>query len=181
MPHVPTRPRHDTPYEREHERSLERRMERGRMPRDLPGLLRWMAEQWELEVPDAIQAGGDDVWHGRQEVDPRTGAPRWEADLVGGSKLGTPRDRDPFRRFLENSPSEVDADGFFVRPMHAAVARLGRRWPLMARNLVAVAHAGWDWRGVAERGHWAAEMYEVYLEAALRRLWNEFGEQRVVH
>jgi hypothetical protein len=153
----------ETPHAKAHTVSVERRMGKGIMPKALPGLLRWYAEGWDSEVPTAIHKS--EVWrdHGPQ--------------AQGGSKLGTPAHSDPFRRYLENMPSEMDADGYYTRPMHAALSRLGRRHPLTARALFAVAQSGYDWRGVAERGHWADEMFEVYIAEALRMLWREYADE----
>lgn len=155
----------EQPHRFDHERSLERRMEKGAMPKGLPALLRWYSEGWDAEVPVALHKS--EVWrdHG--------------IHAEGGSKLGAPAHSDPFRRYLENSDAECDSDGYFVRPMHAALSRLGRRWPLTARSLFAVAQSGYDWRGVAARGHWAEEMFCVYLTRSLEMLWNEYREQVV--
>ena len=49
-----------TPYAKEHERSLNRRMETGVMPKDLPGLLRWYEAQWSMETPDRLHVHS--VW-----------------------------------------------------------------------------------------------------------------------
>ena len=155
----------ELPYATDHERSLAARMDKGVMPKGLPGLLRWYSQGWDAEVPTALHKS--EVWrdHG--------------IDAQGGSKLGSPAHTDPFRRYLENGSSEVDEDGYYLRPMHAALWRLGRRKPLMARHLFAVAQSGYDWRGVAERRHWTDEEYEVYLAEALRMLWREYADQAV--
>ena len=133
------------------------------MPKALPGLLRWYSEGWDAEVPTAIHKS--EVWrdHGPQ--------------AQGGSKLGTPAYSDPFRRYLENTPSEMDADGYYRLPMHAALSRLSRTKPLTARALFAVAMCGYDWRGVAERMHYAEEMFEVYITSALMMLWREYADE----
>ena len=140
-------------------------MSRGRMPRTLEGLPAWYAERWDAEVPDRLHRPG--VWRDYGE------------GASGGSALGSPALSDPFRRYLEDSPSATDADGWFVRPIHAALSRLARRLPLTAQNLFALAGAGMDWRAVAERGHWPEEMYAVFIEEALRRLWLGTFEQVV--
>lgn len=152
----------ESPYQRDHTASAEARMGKGIMPKSLPALLRWYSDGWDDEVPTALHKS--EVWrdHGLH--------------AEGGSKLGAPAHADPFRRYLENTPSETDIDGWFIRPMHAALSRLERRWPLTARALFAVAQSGYDWRGVAERGHWAEEMFEVYIAEALRMLWKEYSD-----
>lgn len=138
-------------------------MDKGDQPKGLPALLRWYAKAWEAEIPDKLHASG--IWrdHGTQ--------------AEGGSALGSLPWSDPFRRYLENSPSEIDEDGYFRRPIHAALSRLSRPWPMMSRTLFAIAQAGFLWRDVATRGHWAVEMFEIYTEEALRRLWREYAER----
>ena len=69
-----------------------------------------------------------------------------------------------------------------MRPLASALARIARdRKPLMARTLLSVAMAGFDWRVVADRGSWAHEMFEVYIREALIRLWREHREQGVLN
>ena len=155
----------ERPYARENDASTAQAMERGKMPRTLADLLRWYAKGWDIEVPDSIHKA--EVWIGR----PGEGVP---AEHTGGSHLGTRAYTDPFRRYVENVPSETDVDGCYVRPMHAALSRMGRRYPLTARVLFAVAQAGYDWRGVAERMHYADEMFSLYLTQALAHLWSEY-------
>ncbi len=161
----PRRAALETPFQRDYERSMESRLEKGKMPKALPELLRWYSEAWDLEIPDKLHKV--EVWadHGEH--------------ATGGSQLGTPAWRDPFRRYIENYDSEVDVDGYYMRPVHAALSRMGRRHPLTARALFAVAQSGYDWRGVADRGHWPTEMFAMYIEEALRRLWREYAEQKV--
>ena len=164
----------ETPHRAEHERSAEQRMGKGIMPKSLPGLLRWYSEGWDSEVPTALHKS--EVWVGRQERDRKTGEKRHPDELVGGSKLGSQAHTDGFRRYLEGMSSEMDADGYYARPMHAALSRVHRSRPLTARALFAVAQSGYDWRGVATRGHWDCEMFEVYITAALMILWREHSD-----
>jgi hypothetical protein len=161
------------PHKGEHERSVERAMYRGRMPKSLGALLAWFSSEWDAEIPPRLHTV--EVWHGRQEY--RDGEKVWPAELVGGSALGSHGLTDRFRRHMEAYAGERDQDGWYLRPMHAALARLGTRDHWMARNLFAVAMAGYDWQGVADRGHWVHGMYQVYLEEALRRLWLEYSER----
>ncbi len=144
---------------------MERRMSRGVMPDTLGKLLRWYAEGWDAEVPTSIHKS--DVWRD------------YGTSAEGGSKLGTPANSDPFRRYLEDIPSQTDEDGWFTLPMHAALERLGRRWPFGARTLFAVAQCGYDWRGVADRLHYADEFMHRYLTQALEDLWLEYREEIV--
>jgi hypothetical protein len=155
----------EAPFQRQHEASMEARLAKGRMPKSLPELLRWYSEAWDAEIPDRPHKV--EVWRD------------YGAEAQGGSHLGSPAWTDPMRRYLENYDSEVDADGYYVRPVHAALSRISRRGPLMARSLFAVAQSGYDWRGVADRGHWPVEMFQVYITEALRRLWMEYREQKV--
>ena len=167
--------RRGEPYAPAHEGSVSRAMDRGKMPKTLGALLTWYAREWDGEVPTRLHTV--EVWNGRQER--RDGQPVWPSVLVGGSALGAHAHADGFRRYLENYASELDEDGYFVRPMHAALHRLGTRDFWMARNLFAIAQAGYDWKGVADRGHWVHEMYAVYIAEALRRLWLEYTPQAV--
>lgn len=152
-------------YSAEHDASTERAMDRGRMPRTLAGLLRWYAAGWEDEVPDRLHKS--EVYFSRPD-------PNDASAPVGGSKLGTKAHTDPFRRYLENVPSETDEDGWYVRPMHAALVRLSRRYPMAGRHLFAVSQAGYDWRGVALRRHWTDEEYALFLMQVLAQLWMEY-------
>ena len=76
-------------------------------------------------------------------------------------------------------PSQSDEDGWYLLPMHAALARLGRRWPLTARVLFAVAQSGYDWRGVGTRLHYADEMMTLWMLQALAQLWAEHRDEVV--
>lgn len=153
------------PHRGDHAESLERRFVKGAQPKTFGALLKWYSDIWDAEVPTSIHKS--EVWrdHG--------------IHAEGGSKLGSPAWGDRFRRYIENSDAEVDEDGWFVRPMHAALSRIGRRWPLTARSLFAVAQSGYDWRGVATRGGWSEEMFAVYLTQALTMLWVEYRDEVV--
>ena len=173
----------ERPYRAEAEERAEQRAQKGTMPKSLPSLLDWYARGWDEEVPERLHTV--EVWNGRQqfrtiEVDgKRRVAAVWPDALVGGSALGSHADTSLFRRYLEGYAGERDADGYYVRPMHAALARLATRDHWMARNLFAVAQAGYDWKGVADRGGWVHGMYIVYIEEALRRLWREHADVAV--
>lgn len=151
-----------------------------RMPRSLEALMAWYAKEWEAEIPHKLHTV--EVWHGKQRyrtvvVDGKQRVEAvWPEALVGGSALGSHQDTSLFRRYMEDYGAERDQDGYYVRPMHAALGRLARRDHWMARNLFAVAQAGYDWQSVADRGHWVHGMYRVYLEEALRRLWREYSD-----
>lgn len=164
----------DRPHADEHERSLERRSDRGRQPDTLPGYLRWYAEAWDAEVPTKLHKV--EVWASSGEIVSGDGVKTIDP---GGSKLGAKAWGNQFRRYMENVDSECDADGFYIRPMHAALSRMERRWPLTARSLFAVAQSGYDWRGVAERGHWAEEMFYRFLMDAFAALWKEYRDEVV--
>jgi hypothetical protein len=111
------------------------------MPKDLPGLLRWYADQCSNETPTGLHK--HELWK-----DSRT---QHEIEqgyhTVGGSELGSPAYNEDFRQRLENSPSQTDEEGYYVRPVASALARIGRHGkPLMARHLLLLASAGFDWR-----------------------------------
>ena len=147
------------PYARDHDRSVEAGMGRGLPPKGLSALLRWFSAGWAAEAPTALHRR--ELWrdHGTQ--------------AEGGSLLGTHAWTDQARRYMENAAGETDQDGRYARPMHAAIDRMRRRWPLTARTLFALGQEGCDWQAIAERGHWEAEMFRVYVEAALGMCWAE--------
>jgi hypothetical protein len=184
----------DAPYLDEHAAS---QRDQDRAPRGFAGLLRWYLEGFWAETPEAVHSTG--TWFGRP---PRTDAQGQPAEdvasyqppdpdappaepivlsnavaLTGGSVLGAPRQAEPFRQLLENSPRQTAGDGteeHYVRPMRAALARLAGRddGPLTARFLLQVAYAQGDWRAVAER--WFAAypvVHRPFIEHALRRLY----------
>lgn len=144
------------------------RMDKGRMPKDLAGLLRWYAEVWDQELPDKTHI--HEVWHDKTKP--------WESTKpVGGSLIGTYAFSEPFRRYIEDSDSATDPDGYFERPLHAALGRMARNDQWMARTLFAVAQAGMDWGSVADRLTWPRPMFGVYVREALICLWKEYTER----
>jgi hypothetical protein len=147
----------DAPYALESLASTTRRAERGVMPRGFHRLLAWYMAAWSDETPDKLHNPG--VWRDYGE------------HATGGSALGSPRYSDSFRRYMENTPHETDADGYYSRPIHAALARLGHRKPFMARALFMLAQTGGDWQRVALQLRMVDEVAEVYLGAALAFLW----------
>lgn len=163
----------DTPHSAENRASLDRRMRTaGVMPRTLDLLLEWYVSSWADELPMRLHQAG------RQRTPPGNIV---RADLSvahdpgGADRTGAPRLADEWRRYLENSDREVNEDGSFVRPIHAALSYLaGRRQDgrhFMARYLLAVAFAGGNWRHVASRMGINEHVAEVYTHEALRRLW----------
>ena len=171
---VTTQARHDRehPHRAEHEASRERSASRGVRPKGMAALLRWFLSEWTAEVPDAIHGG--ELWRGvpgRNESPPK--------DLLGGSLLGTLAYADPFRRFIENRPGEVDADGFYVRPMRAAVADLAGRdenadsW-YWARYLWMLGCNAGDWLAVGERAMVPYPLARLVAEELLQKVWTRW-------
>jgi hypothetical protein len=155
----------ETPYSRDHERSLANRMAKGIQPKGLPQLLAWFREVSDGELPVAIHKAG--VWrdHG--------------IDAEGGSKLGAPALSDHFRRLTEGSSSQLDEDGCYQFPMRAALDRLARNGkPLTARALYHLALVDGDWRRLADRMSYPDEFMELYIERALFHLWREYATER---
>lgn len=180
----------DQPYIGDHVAS-----QRRRPPRTFVALVAWLVEGYNAETPMAHHAG--DLWVGRP---PRTvervvdGKRRLvpsediPADLVGGSELGSPKDAEPFRQLLENSPRQIAGDGLeehYVRPMRAALSKLSGRHdcitaerrlrkcpprPLMAHYLTEIAIAGGDWRSVGDRWDYDQATAEIVATSALREL-----------
>lgn len=180
----------ESPYLIEHARSQrDRRAE----PRGFAGLLRWFLEGFWAETPERVHTVG--VWFGRPPRLDASGRPVEDvaAELVGGSQLGAPKQAEPFRQLLENSPRQIAGDGaeeHYVRPMRAALARLaGRRdgsAALMARYLLQVAYAQGDWESVATRWFpihedevacrcWLAR--RPFTHDALRRLYGAYSAE----
>lgn len=163
----------ETPYAAEKAASVERVTQAERMPKALPQLLRWYSDQWEMETPDKIHKV--EVWYGRDTEDGRPVA----KELTGGSKLGSHAWSGGFRTYLEEPTELLDEDGYYRTPLRAALTRLHRKWPMTSTFLFYVAQAGCDWKGVAERVHWAEEPFSIFLEEALRKLWREYAVQKV--
>jgi len=160
------------PYRRGHEASQEGRLSTGVRPKDLPGLLRWYEQACSDEMPDRDHVRG--VWHDFVTPDEA----RRGIKPVGGSQSGAPAYSEPFRKRIENTPSEVDQDGYYLRPIEAALSRIARAGqPLMSRHLQMLAWAGFDWRRRADLIGWAHEEYEVYIREALIHLWREYRER----
>jgi hypothetical protein len=181
----------ERPYAVAHERSVRRQM---RQPRSLHEYLRWFIDAWNAETPEAMHASG--VWRARPARVDENGEPVEDipAEEIGGSILGSPRDAEPFRQLIENSPRQTayykpaDYDGaelpHYVRPMRAALDRMAGRGSdqrpgaLMARNLRRLAISGGDWRGTAFDGNCYDEHFAaIYWEAALTRLWHAFERE----
>ena len=172
----------DAPYLDQHARSQARLQE---PPRSLAGLLRWFLEGFAAETPERIHADG--VWFGRPpREDPETGIPVEDLppELVGGSQLGAPKEAEPFRQLIENSPRQtagVAADEHYVRPMRAALHRLSARKdgdaPFMARFLVQVAYAQGDWESVAARWRITPFARRAFVLRALERLHGTYQAQ----
>lgn len=163
----------DAPYQREHERSSEARMERGKMPHTLDAAIRWLMRRVDEEMPVAIHSS--ELWRDRVSV----GEMEHGVHAVGGSALGSLAWAALFRALLEGSPSACDEEGFYRFPLRSALSRLHRRQPFMARAIVSLVGHDGDWRSMAKHNGWPAEMLEVYLAEALRRCWMETYDQTV--
>lgn len=169
---TPARALLERPYQRAHEASLGL-VAQAAIPRGLRRLLTWFLAEWAREVPDEIHTAG--VWRDYVRVDE-------DRRAEGGSLLGSPRDAEPFRRYLQGSPFETDEDGSFVRPMHAAIARLAGHGghdgplralaplPFMARFLFRLALSGGDVEWAAATMGIPAQVMPYYTEAALYQL-----------
>ena len=164
----------ESPHRREHDASRERLMSHGLRPRGIGQYINWLLTEWAREMPDRIHAGG--VWRSR----PGNGE-TIASGLQGGSALGAPAWADPFRRYIENRPGETDQDGFYVRPIHAALSEMAGRNPhsnewYWARFLVALASSGGDWQGVAYRSGIPPQLAQITIESLLYRLWSRWRE-----
>ena len=153
----------ETPYRREHEASSAALMENGRPPRNLAAAVAWFREQCDNETPATLHKAG--VWRD------------YGMHAEGGSVLGSPALSEPFRRMLEGNPSEVDVDGFYLRPLRAALSRMARHHPLTARHLYRLALVDGDWKRHAANEGFQDEEMSVYLAKALDMLWKDFVRQ----
>ena len=142
------------------------------MPKTLDGLLRWFVVRFAQETPEKLHVV--EVWHDRL-----TNQEREEGKaLVGGSLIGTHAFAAEFRLILEAPASVTDEDGYYLFPIRDALARLHRRWPFMARYLFRVGQVEGDWKRVADDLHWVHEAMEIYVAAALERLWRDTYDRR---
>ncbi len=152
----------ETPYRHDNERSVERAMQSGQMPKSMECLVSWFRDVCAQELPVRLHKSG--VWRD------------YGVNAEGGSYIGSPASTDAFRRFMENSPSNVDQDGYYSKPLRAALSRLNRRWPFMARHLYRLALVDGDWRLYARQATvWSDEEMQLYMGEALRRLWREYA------
>ncbi len=153
----------ESPYLAESEASRAALFMDGKPPRNLAAAIAWFREQCHSEVPTVLHKSG--VWRD------------YGVHAEGGSVLGSPAPSDPFRRFIENSPSEVDQDGLYVRPLRAALSRMQRRHPLTARHLYRLALVDGDWKRHAANEGFHDEEMQVYLERALFLLWKDWSRE----
>lgn len=174
----------ERPYLSDFEDSERRRAENVRMPKTLPALLHWFAKAMSDEIPSTIHREG--VWadHTKRATVRQDGqvahvdcgreaceTPHFPRG-TGGSLIGSPDEAGGFRAYMYGSPSQTDEEGSYLRPLHRAISELDRSGrPLMARMLFGLAASGYDWKAIAERGHWAEEQFADYLEWSLRKLW----------
>ena len=172
------------PHAAQHERSISIRAQRGVMPRNLPALLAWYRAEWSSEIPARLHHRGVE-WDGPGAIVREDFTV--EQDRGGGSLIGTPRLAGEWRAYLFGSPKRVDEDGSYILPIHAALALMAGRnvrspSSFMARFLLALALADFDWRRVCLAWHIREEVGWCYTEVALARLWvihaDQTGEQR---
>jgi hypothetical protein len=169
----------ERPYAGDHARSVTRKAS---PPRDLLG---WFMANFRDEMPDRLHQ--HDVWRDRaKRGDPEGYEP------VGGSALGSPRDAEPFRSFIEDDPYAVEFSEYeghkdtrphYARPMRAALARLAGRgrdddlYPFMARCLYRTALRDGDWQGACASLGIIEPVRRPYIDAALHRLWSRYTEE----
>lgn len=164
----------ETPYKADHDTRVTSLMEeRGTMPKTLNGLLVWYARECFGEVPAELHTS--QVWRDRVNLAEAENGVR----PVGSSDTGALAYADDFRRTIENSPSEIDEDGYYRRPIASALSRLARKrvpkgGSLMAARLIALARLGFDWQRQADNIGWHHDEMHVYMREALICLWNEY-------
>jgi hypothetical protein len=179
---TPSRVALTNPYLLANERSRSKEEER---PEDLNGFLVWYIVQSAAEAPTKLHVAA--TWRSWEperlvededdEEDPEEQV-RASYPTEGGSRLGSPAWSDPWRRYLENSPSETDKDGYYVRPLAAAFDRLikgGGRYPPRkewADWLLRLRFFGFDLDKLASAMGWPLWQARTYVETALRSLWS---------
>lgn len=161
----------------EHAASLARRAERPR------NLLLWFLEAFRAECPAELHAGG--VWRDRVSA----GEAEDGIQPVGGSLLGSPRLEEGFRRFIEDGAfvtERAELEGHqdhaphYVTPLRAALARLAGRGPdadprvFMSRVLYRTALLDGDWPAACASMGIIEPVAGVYIQEALRRLWDRY-------
>lgn len=171
-------------YQPEHNASVARRM---KQPHNLLG---WFLEAFREEMPDATE--GHDVFVGQPDKPGRETL--WArdtkvAELSGGSLLGSPRQVDAFRRFIEDGPFQKERAEYeghadpvlhYKFPLRAALAELAGRgrdtdpYPFMARTLYRTALRDGDWDGACASMGICEPVRWVYIQVALERLWNRY-------
>lgn len=168
--------------------NIKSRSRSAREPETFGQFAAWFITGWREEMPDEIHSRG--LWVGLPSRLDAKGQPieAMPPELVGGSELGAPKLAEAFRQLLENSPRQIDEDGFYVRPMRAALARLAgthlcnaseRRLPghvctdsaFMARMLVGMAFLDGDWQRACQLLEIHANTRWAFTDAALRRLY----------
>jgi hypothetical protein len=155
-------------------------------PKDL---LAWFLTGFRDELPDRLHTRG--VW--------RDSVRRGDVDgyaPVGGSHLGSPRQADPFRAFIEDDPFGTEAAEYeghkdvrnhYRTPMRAALARLAGRggdmepYPFMSRALYRTACRDGDWDSACQSLGIIEPVRRFYIEAALHRLYDRFHEEPPVY
>ena len=165
----------EQPHLSEHHRSIESVASRS-APRGVHRLMLWYLGEWQAEVPSQIHKA--DVWRDYISLTE-------ERRAEGGSLLGTPQYAEGFRRYIEGSPFETDPDNRYVRPVHAAIARLcGRQGhegltpklqqaPFMARFLFRLAVTADLVQAGTSMGI-PVQVQPIYAEQALYRLWKAY-------
>lgn len=149
----------DQPHVDAHRTSVERRMGAVRMePRTLPHLVAWLRTEWAREAPERLHEPGTEP-----------------SDL-----LGSPRLAGPFRTYIMGHPMATDHDNRLdvdcrgaarLRPIHAALWQMKRKWPLSARFIFGLAWTGADWRDMAHAWNMEDEVGQRFAHHALLQLW----------
>ncbi len=156
----------ETPFARDQERSIARKADRGREPRNLRQLLDWFAYICADEDLWAIHK--NELWRD------------YGIHAQGGSALGTLAWSDRFRRYLENSISECDEDGYYRRPVAAAIFRIKLRREHDAWHLCALMANKGDWTAHAQRvGYPVTDMGHI-VRGVLQALWHEYSQQKLM-
>ena len=146
--------------------------------RSLGRLVAWALDRYHDDLPERLHGRGP--WNGPQQY--QQGVPQWPEELVGGSRMASPRLDDAFRRYLEDSPYAVayaeydnmtQRDPHYARPFAANLAFMRHHEPILAtRIFFLVACCGGDVHIPYGPSH-PAEQAILYREA-LRLLYDSW-------
>jgi hypothetical protein len=169
----------ESPYQQQNDRSKRVKMQ---PPRDLLG---WFMDWYYAETTGTPHRRG--LW-----VDAKHRSDPAEYQPVGGSVLGSPATTDAFRVVTDGEAFETvtpeyeghrELTNVYKTPLRAALARVAGRGkaddpgPFMSIVLHRTFLRDGDWDGACASMGIVEPVRRVYIESALRRLYDRFHEE----